>query len=282
MSRKKQIARQKRLREQEISEQINIKAKQKRNKILTTLASIGTALVLGYSSLNYFSRDFKLENAKEHPEARQAYLESLVSSNDIPYSKGIVYDSDGKKMLEDYRNLISTIETNPVEIELALKKVTESMKDPNTPIKTPEIFDISGQGIKPPIYVNRLLFEDKTPIYESSKDIAHIIKYHEGRHAEQFSRGLKELGYLSKEEILEGINNGQIMYQVLYGLGEVDALNNELLAIESGKSKVSKKYYTKTLNEYQKGRHTFEEISNSGSSLQQKLIKKILENNPKR
>jgi hypothetical protein len=185
-------------------------------------------------------------------------------------------------MLDYYKNLISNCETNPVEVELALEKVRKSLKDPNTPIKTPEVFDLSGQGIKPPIYVNRLLFEGKDPLCSTSEDISHIIKYHEGRHAEQFSRGLKALGYLDKERILPAISDGRINYEVLYSLGEVDALNSELSALESGKSKVSGKLYEKTLKDYKQGISIFERFSKAGSPIQQELIKKVLDNNPKR
>jgi hypothetical protein len=296
MGRKKQLGQQRRFEEEKL-EEIKLEGRRIQKKIIIAAASVIAGLAIGYSAINsYLSKNQEkgsaiyaeqrvspdLERARANPNLRQAYLESLVSSNDIPYSSGVIYDPDGQKMLEYYRNLISNVETNPAEIEIALEKVRQSLKDPNTPIKTPEFFDLSGQGIKPPIYVNKLLFEANEPLCSTSEDMAHVIRYHEGRHAEQFSVGLIALGYLDKGTILRGIKKGDIIYELVYGLGEIDALNSELSAIEAGKSRVSKKMYEKALGEYRQGRALFEKALQIDSPVQQELIKKVLNNNPKR
>jgi hypothetical protein len=219
MSRKKQIAREKRIEKEKEIAQAKIKNSKFKQKLLTA-GAILTGLTLAYVGIEkYKSNNLEttkivysevktspeLENARKNTNLRQSYLESLVSSNDIPFSSGVIYDADGKKMLEYMRNLISRVETNQTEINIALDQVRKSMQDQKTPVKTPEVFNLSGEDIKSPIYVNKIMFEDKQLVWLTSKELKHILIHHEGRHAEQFSKGLNKLGYISKEKILQGV-----------------------------------------------------------------------------
>jgi len=145
--------------------------------------------------------------------------------------------------------------------------------------QTPKIFEFNGQGIKPPIFVREKLFRDKT---FGDEDIQHIIKYHEGRHAEQVARGLKQLGYTDEKLLKKGVQDKTIDIEILYGIDELDCLNQELLAIESGSSRVNRAYYEKTLGGYKMARRILTKGLKLPPGIQRDFIESALIVNPQR
>jgi hypothetical protein len=277
MGRKQKLREQRKL--EEVLEQTNInKNKQKINRFLTTLATITAALTIGYVSLNYFTSDLNLENARRNPEARQKYLDNLVSTNDIPYTSGIIYDETGEKMPKYIASILKNHNVPENEIEEAIIEPKKLVANGNFDAKTPEVFDFSGEGIKPAIYIGKKLFEEKY----SESEIKNCIIYHEGRHAEQFSRGLEALGYIDKQTIKDGLESGKIPYALLYGIGEIDAMNCELKSVEEGKMKVNSDYYNKTLKTYNAARTILSNASTKTRGDLKTLIDKTLEQNPAR
>jgi len=302
MGRKQKIKIQRKIEE---ARQIEIQNQQKakRRKLIQSASLAIAFLTAGYITISsikeYFSMhkiyqpklflsseknisDNELAEAIKNPKLRQKYLESLISSNDIPYSSGVIYDPDGRKIKEYILKIIHNFEKDPSKIKAVIADIENYIRDPEVNIRTPEILQLSGSGIKPPIFVDYKLFESPNVLFRNSRDIAHIIKYHEGRHAEQFARGLEALGYINTQTIVKGLDSGDISYSVVYILGEIDALNSELTAIENRESNASKEIYQAALKEYRENRKSFEEAYQISSPLQKRLIEKVLIKNPKR
>ena len=293
MNRKKQLGQQRRIEEEKL-EQLEIQTQHLKRKFIGATAGLAIFLTLGYTVINSHvsksqgksherpgidfiereSPDQFLLQARTNANVRQAYLDRLVSSNEIPYSSGIVYDEDGTKGRVYIENLLRSHNVSESEVEAFSKKLVSTG---NFNARVHEIFLFKGEGIKPPIFAGRLFFTNSN---STSREIKHILKYHEARHAELFSRGYGALSYLNDDILKKEFKDGKITHRVLYNIGELDALTSEFSAIESGESKVSRELYENNLSDYRKIRRTLMKTIPASSPIQAELINRALKLNP--
>jgi len=222
-----------------------------------------------------------LQKAIETPSLRQTYLDNLISSNNIPFSSGVIYDPDGRKMRDYYLKLLTSNEANPQEIQTAMESVEASINDQKNTIRTPTIIELNGTKIRAPIYLNEAFFSPQSSLL-NSQDTKHIIEKHEGRHTEQAYSGLEKLGYMNEKTVISGMHNGKIDQRIISPIMEIDALGYEIKSIESKWSNPTEQCKRSILGEYRKNRELLERILPHSSSLQKKLIEGVLEKNPKR
>lgn len=170
---------------------------------------------------------------------RQGYLEEIIKGRDMPWCSGVVYDSDGSKIINFIRTEVGTLEKDESVIDESIKEYEKLFQGGYYDAKTPEILELSGTKRKTKIFVGRQFFEDSKLAYISSKDFESIIANHENHHTIQYATGL---GLKDKSSILNGVNLGLISKTVYYHLGELDADYHELRNIFSGEFKVSQSY----------------------------------------
>jgi hypothetical protein len=220
----------------------------------------------------------ELREAIKDPKKRQTYLDRLLTNASMPFVSTVIYDSEGKKLVDYLRALAEARGIANEDLESSLEETKRIALKGEFDAKTPEIFDFSGEGIKPPIFIGKKLFTGQY----SDLEIRTCIYAHEARHAEQIALGLERLGYLKKETILKAIKTGEIPQAVLYGVCEIDAMNSELTELEKVQTTINTEYYNRVLTNYRVSRRILEiNIRKTQGNLRELLIK-TLEVNPKR
>lgn len=167
------------------------------------------------------------DNARSTHSLRQQFLDQLVSTNQIPYCTGVVYDHDGSKIQAYFQSVGAT--------EFIGGKASV-FHNGNYDIKTPDVLNRAGQGHAVPIFVGRQPFEANSFSYMNAEDLRHIIVAHEGQHCQQHAKGLP---YLSPSETLAGLQEGKIHPIFLYHIGEHDAYLHDLPRLLRGEFKAS-------------------------------------------
>lgn len=203
---------------------------------------------------------------------KQKFLDDLLIKENMQHCSGLVYDSKGEKA-EKYFNEIR----NPYKYDVLDPKFMDKFRDN---LKRSYAFSYTSlnfmaDGKKHPVFVLDTLFNE--PSF-SKKEIEHIIRYHEGRHAEQHNKGFKALGYYDEKLILAGILKKEIESEVVSELLELDATQNEIDAIHAKKSEVSKEFYHKTISKYIECYSGLYSKSKEGSKLQKEVIDSFLDN----
>lgn len=168
-----------------------------------------------------------LENAKKNPQIRQRYLDDLLKGVNILNCEGVVYDGDGKKFEDYMRKLITARESDPIMVSMLVDDAIGHIKGGDCDANTPEIFEESME--KTPIFIGRWFFDNSGYSEFNEADIKSIIVYHEGRHAWRNAHKFK----LTNEMALE-IRKNKKFYDVLYILGEIDAIVNEINHVSPG------------------------------------------------
>jgi hypothetical protein len=297
MGRKKQLGKERRIIEQ--TKQIQNQRNYKRNALIIGAGSLIGCAILGYNALyNTISKKQsatdtnpqlsileqtvaspELQEARINPEKRQAYLDNLLTNSRMPYVSGVIYDKEGTKLINYVKSLLEGDNLSTDEMNELMSDTLKEINKSGNHAQTPEIFEFNGQGIKPPIFVRSKLFQDKTL---ADEEIKHIITVHEARHAEQFAKGLNQLGYIDEKLLKVGVHDKTIAIEILYGIDEIDALNQELLAVESGNSKVSRDYYKNILRGYKTAHRVLASGLGLPRGIQRDLIESALRVNPKR
>ncbi|MEK6885434.1 MAG: hypothetical protein AABX17_00540 [Nanoarchaeota archaeon] len=297
MGRKKQLGKERRVLEQ--AKQIQNQRNYTKKALIIGAASLIGCAILGYNALqDNFSRKYQEHNAntrisflektiaspelieaRANSEKRQQYLDNLLTNSKMPYVSAVIYDERDAKLIDYYKTLLSGDNLSNDKMNERLSEILRTTLKSKNAVQTPEIFDFNGQGIKPPIFVRSKLFRDRNL---TDEEIKHIITVHEARHAEQFAMGLKQLGYTDEKILLKGIEDKTIDTEILYGIDELDCLNQELLSIELGKSKVNRAYYENTLKGYRMTRRILTRGLEIPPGIQRDFIEKALSINPPR
>ena len=266
------------------------------HKTINIFLGIVAALTVSYISLDYLRtkpatlnsqrtqlanleravQSQELREAIKDPSKRQAYLDRIVTNNLPPYCSEVVYDSSGEKLVNYIINLAKSRGIDKTEIAEPIEETRKEIKNGEFDAKTPEIFDFSGEGIKPPIFIGRKLFNGG---YEDLA-ISNCITAHEARHTEQVYKGLGELGYMDKETLLRAVKKGEIPSEVLYGIDEIDAMNYELSALEPAKT--NNNYYRNIIKSYRATRSILERTVMLTKGNLHELMIRTLKLNPKR
>jgi hypothetical protein len=167
------------------------------------------------------------DQARQYHELRQPFLDQILGTNQIPYCSGAIYDHDGGK-------LITWSERSSAQrggINKTIGGELETFRGGMYDIKTPEILNDAGSKGKVPIFVGRLPFSADTSFsLFTAEDLAHCIRYHEGRHCVQHGEGLP---FVAPALFLDGVKKGLIRPSIAYHLGELDALGAEISATQT-------------------------------------------------
>lgn len=228
-----------------------------------------TSITLGVTGVGFLAKPLIIS------AFRQNHLDNLFEGVEMPYCSQVIYDHTGRKVEDYLRKRIASHESDQKIIEEAIAPTKEIVKDGWFYAKTPEVFDLSGEGHKSDIFVGRRPFEESQP----DDDLKFMIAVHEHRHAEQHAKGLGALGYLDKETIIKGIEDNEINHDTLYGVGEVDAFTYELRKMHSEKSGVSIGYYNKTKRDYFMYYNGLQMMLKQSSPVQKELISNVLKKN---
>ena len=212
----------------------------------------------------------QFEEARKHPEKRQAYLDRLFGNGKIPYCDGVIYDEDGLKIIEFLKEEIRAFGETPTDQHLIQFK--NIFKGGNYEAKTPEVFQLGGKGRSTKIFLGKKHFEEQEL---TAQDFKHIIQVHEAKHAYQHGKGISQI--IPVEEIVKGYKSGLIDQPVLYEIGELDANFYGLKAIQSGEYKLSKHQEQITQRNYETNKRRLQSISGRGSNIQNQLVKEVLE-----
>lgn len=253
--------------------------KENKSNLFGKVLGLAGAGLIGLLAVNYTWNDksmpvnvaqnlqsITLQQAKLNPNLRQAYLDQF--SNSISNCAGIFYDSDGSKIINFYAGIIDQLgqPSNVVGPSLEL------LKGGNYDIKTPSVVNLTEKGNSVPIYVGRQLFESKIFSYCTDEDVRHILVAHEGEHCRQHSKGLS---YLKANELMEGLDSGQIRSEVVYNLFEMDAYNNDLPRIINGEYKVSKTHELISKMKFITTGHALTLALSNASPLESRVINEV-------
>lgn len=211
-----------------------------------------------------------LAQARAHPELRQHYLDQLIGTNQIPYCTGVVYDHDGSKIIGFYEQAHASRGGIAEVIGPAIASFRGGMYD----LKTPDILNDAGKEGSLSIFVGREVFEGSAFAYFTEPDLAHCIRYHEGRHCVQHAQGLP---FIAPAQLLEGLNQRTIHPLTAYHLAEYDALAHELKAGLTHEQ-LGERYVHETRAKYVKTGHDLSlRTAQTSSALERELIPRALE-----
>ncbi len=266
-------------------------------KTLNTALSLIAASTLSYMAYDYYSTNSqktnyleqknynKLETAVlspelaeaiKYPQKRQDYLDNLTRNSKLPYCSGIIYDPTGEKLVNYLLTLAKSKGLTEEDMKEGLIEARRSTANGNFDMKTPEILNFMGQGIKSKIFVGKEIFKGEY----SESEIKSGIVDHEERHAEQIARGMGELGYLDTKTLIESVTSGEISVDCFYDIGELDALGKEISEYEKMQNK--EKHYFRAVQNYRLIRRGIMEAMPHTKGNFKKLLEKTLELNPKK
>lgn len=207
------------------------------------------------------------------PRVRQQFLDDLLRDVSIPYCSEVVYDPDGVKSYDYLREVVGAEEPDRRIVDLVAKKSLERVRKKRFQVYTLGLMTESKRNPIPKMFVSGYLFKDH--LY-NDVNIKHIFKYHEGRHCEQYFKGLEALGYIDDSALFDGLMDGAIKEDVKIIIEEGDAKNIEFKAIMSGESKVTldlfKNIISKRIGYYK----SLKEIEKHSSPIQKKFIENAL------
>jgi len=202
---------------------------------------------------------------------RSSFLTKLVADENIPFCDGVVYDPTGDKLIASLRTDLQSMNTAEKTIETLLRPYEKEFGDGNYRVKTPDVFDLSGQGRSSKIFVGRELFEE-FPHY-TNEDLRCIVAIH-GRHVHQHAKGLE---HLDKETIVQAVRDGRIHYPVLKEIMALDANYHALKRVQAGEFKLSPTFSKDIRKTYDKNLSRLRSIAHRLSPLQQGLVQHYLD-----
>lgn len=179
------------------------------------------------SPISPAQRELTIDDARKYPELRQAFIDQLIRTNQIPHCSGVVYDHEGDK-IQAYFASVGATEFIGGEHSVFAQG--------NYDLKTPDVLNQAGQGHPTFIFIGRQPFEHRSFSYMTAEDLRHVIVAHEGHHCQQHAQGLP---YLSPQETLQGLERGQIHPLFLYHIAEHDAYVHDLPRLLRGEFKGS-------------------------------------------
>lgn len=215
-----------------------------------------------------------LEDARNHQEKRQQFLDDLLHGYTIPACSGVIYDHNGEKIINylERETKLAKQRTGKTAQEQYIGGEREAFREGKYDIKTPDVLDLSGEGRSVPIFVGRNIFEGKDFSYLTENDLRAIIVVHESEHVRQHQKGFP---YLSKNEIQDALEKAEITQGMLYEAFEYDAYINEIPRLLSENWNVSWYHLNESKARFIATGLSLTRAGKGASLLQQKIIEKL-------
>ncbi len=219
---------------------------------------------------NFITSDFvSFENAREDWAKRQNFLNRILKDYTIPYCSGVFYDHEGKLIVDYVKSELFNSGLEGKSLDDYVRNYASVYIGGDFDAKTPEIFELSGEGRHSKIFIGRKIFGNEFN-FLTENDLIAMIVGHEGRHVQQHAEGFS---YYDKYQIINGLRENKIRNDVLYLAMEHDAEYRELSRILLGEFDVSNYYKNlTTLRAMQYSQALIKFNVNAASSIEEGLI----------